>query len=321
MATSLKFFAWAVPILFDESPWDHTWVTTYDNRAHPYPDIAGVIHAKQDYWYCWGGFHARGGTPSLPDGTLGSQNGDLGLARCLVAPNADCSPSFAARGTIFSYGVDGVCHQLANQVLYATRLGGARPLTVSVAGGYWVSSGVYGAYGLQHSAWRSKIATCTAVAAAPPSRARGATRTRRLGGSGPDMSGANPPIRLTISKNTLARFSARPSWRWRLNSWLCAHGFKPRRRLTLMRRSRRLRSSSTPAISASWTTPPSCSATTTFTRSLASSPARRSTSCCPIRPSERCAGFSRNLFEAHSGVASMRAYGSFSLGPSEAVIR
>lgn len=196
MATSLKFFAWAVPILFDELPWDHTWVTTYDNRAHPYPDIAGVIHAKQDYWYCWGGFHARGGTPSLPDGTLGSQNGDLGLARCLVAPNADCSPSFAARGTIFSYGVDGVCHQLANQVLYATRLGGARPLTVSVAGGYWVSSGVYGAYGLQHSAWRSKIATCTAVAAAPPSRARGATRTRRLGGSGPDMSGAesaNPP--------------------------------------------------------------------------------------------------------------------------------
>lgn len=196
MATSLKFFAWAVPILFDESPWDHTWVTTYDNRAHPYPDIAAVIHAKQDYWYCWGGFHARGGTPSLPDGSLGSQNGDPGLARCLVAPNADCSPSFAARGTIFTYGVDGVCHQLANQVLYATRLGGAKPLTVSAAGGYWVSSGVYGAYGLQHGAWRSKIATCTAVAGAPPSRARGATRTSRLGGSGPGMSGvesANPP--------------------------------------------------------------------------------------------------------------------------------
>ena len=196
MATSRTFFAWAAPILFDESRWDHTWVTTYDNRAHHYPDIAAVIHARQDYWYCWGGFHARGGTPSLPDGSLGSQRGDLGLARCLVAPNADCSTSFPARGTIFAYGVDGVCHQLANQVLYATRLGGARPLTVSAAGGYWVSSGVYGAYGLQHSAWRSKIATCAAVAAGPPSRASRPARTRRSGGSGPDMSGVelgNPP--------------------------------------------------------------------------------------------------------------------------------
>ena len=27
---------------------------------------------------------------------------------------------FPARGTIFTYGVDGVCHQLANQAHYAT---------------------------------------------------------------------------------------------------------------------------------------------------------------------------------------------------------
>jgi hypothetical protein len=140
MAASQKLYAWAIPIIVPGSAWDHTWVTTYDNRARPYPDIAAVTHAKQDYWYCWGGFHAQGGTPSLPDGSLGSQNGDVKLARCLVAPNADCSASFAARGTIFTYGVEGVCHQLANQVLYASGLGGARPLTVSNAGGYWVSS-------------------------------------------------------------------------------------------------------------------------------------------------------------------------------------
>jgi hypothetical protein len=193
MAPLRKLYAWAVPIIVTGSPWDHTWVTSYDNRVHPYPDIAAVMRAKQDYWYCWGGFHAQGRTPSLPDGSLGSQNGDIKLARCLAAPNADCSASFAARGTIFTYGVDGVCHQLANQVLYATGLGGTRPLTVSMAGGYWVSSGIYGAYGLQHSAWRNKIATCTAAAALPLSGAHGATRSRQSSGLGPTMKVVAPP--------------------------------------------------------------------------------------------------------------------------------
>src|SRR5208337_1345282 len=49
-------YAWAVPAFIDESPVDHTWVTSYDNRKQGYPDIAAVIAAKQDYWYCWGDF-------------------------------------------------------------------------------------------------------------------------------------------------------------------------------------------------------------------------------------------------------------------------
>jgi hypothetical protein len=79
MAALQKLYAWAVPVIVPGSPWDHTWVASYDNRAHPYPDIAAVKRAKQDYWYCWGGFHAQGGTPNLPDGSLGSQNGDVKL--------------------------------------------------------------------------------------------------------------------------------------------------------------------------------------------------------------------------------------------------
>jgi hypothetical protein len=31
-------YAWAVPAFISESPVDHTWVTTYDNRVHSYPD-------------------------------------------------------------------------------------------------------------------------------------------------------------------------------------------------------------------------------------------------------------------------------------------
>jgi len=173
MATSRNLYAWAVPMIGPGAHWDHTWVTSYDNRAHPYRDTAAVELAGQDYWYCWGGFHQRGGTPSLADGLLGFQAGEYDAARCLAGSNVDCSVNFAARGTIFAYGVDGICHQLANQVLYATALDGAEPLTVSQANGYWVSCGIYGAYGLQHSAWRNKIAICATLEAPSPSTARG----------------------------------------------------------------------------------------------------------------------------------------------------
>ena len=62
------------------------------------------------------------------------------LAKCLVAPNANSQTVAAARGTIFTYGIDGVCHQLANQVLYATGIGAVAPLTVRNARGYIAST-------------------------------------------------------------------------------------------------------------------------------------------------------------------------------------
>lgn len=146
MATIGSLYAWAVPALLDESPLDHTWVTCYDNRNTVYQDVSGVVAAGEDCWFCWGDFYPQGGTSRYTDGFFGSATGDLQLSRCLVASNVDCWSSFAARGTIFTYGVDGVCHQLANQVLYSTR-GGRRPLTVAPAGGYWLSSAIYGTYG------------------------------------------------------------------------------------------------------------------------------------------------------------------------------
>jgi hypothetical protein len=162
MAPVAELFAWAVPV-WDGAPVDHTWVTTYDNRKTPYPDIGAVQQQSQSYWYCWGAFHAKGGTPDIADGFLGAQDGDLGLSKCLVLPNIDCQSSAAARGTIFIYGVSGVCHQLANQVLYSTGAGGATPLTVSKSRGYWFSHLVYGAYGVDTVAWAQKLATCGAV--------------------------------------------------------------------------------------------------------------------------------------------------------------
>lgn len=159
MATVLMF-AWSVPAFTSGSPVDHTWVTTYDNRIHKYPTDQQVVAAGQFYWYCWGSFHPVGGTPINQTGFLGQQNGSLPFAQCLVQANADSRQVPAARGTIFTYGVDGVCHQLANQVLYATGGGGHAPLTVHLARGYAASTFLYGTYGLQHAAWANKIQTC-----------------------------------------------------------------------------------------------------------------------------------------------------------------
>jgi hypothetical protein len=141
---------------------DHTWVTTYDNRVHAYPNEQQVATAGESYWFCWGAFHAAGGTPHNPAGALGQQASDLALSQCLVQCNADSRIVPGARGTIFTYGVDGVCHQLANQVLYATAGQVAQPLTVRDARGYMASVFVYGTYGLQHAAWWAQVHSCGA---------------------------------------------------------------------------------------------------------------------------------------------------------------
>jgi len=187
MAGLTTLFAWTAPAFTTGSPVDHTWVTTYDNRLTAYPSEAAVAAAGQFYWFCWGTFHPTGGTPANPSGFLGSQAGDLAVARCLVTANADSRTTPGARGTIFVYGVDGVCHQLANQVLYATGAGSVSQLTVRLARGYMASTFIYGTYGLQHAAWAAKIAACSSTLIASPLTTGGLTMAAgTTGASGPD---------------------------------------------------------------------------------------------------------------------------------------
>jgi len=161
MSSSVTLYAWAVPAFTSEAPVDHTWVTTYDSRVVSYADDQQVVTAGHFYWYCWGSFHPRGGTPTQGDGWLGEQVGDLALAQCLVTANADSRYVPAARGTVFAYGVDGVCHQLANQVLHASGSGHIPPLTVARARGYMASTFIYGTYGLRQTEWLNKIKSCS----------------------------------------------------------------------------------------------------------------------------------------------------------------
>jgi hypothetical protein len=101
--------------------------------------------------------------PINPTEGLGSQPGNIALARCLVLPDQDSETTPAARGTIFVCGVDGVCRQLANQALFSTGSPGHAPLTVKNAGGYFASSFLYQTYGTQSGAWASKIVACAGV--------------------------------------------------------------------------------------------------------------------------------------------------------------
>lgn len=162
MTSAVKLYAWAVPAFVQGgSPVDHTWITTFDNRVNNYSNVQAVAAAGQRYWFCWGGYHPSGGTPGNHGGFLGTFHGDSSLANCLVLPNADSRTHNPAKGTIFNYGIDGVCHQLSNQVLYATKTSSRPPLKVSNARGYAASSFLYGDYGLQRSAWANKHKSCS----------------------------------------------------------------------------------------------------------------------------------------------------------------
>ncbi len=145
-------YAWVHPLKFAPSL-DHTWVTTY---APPpvYQTIQEVEQANGEYWYCWGVYHPQGVSQVYPDGAIGNANGDLAVSSCICKPN---DPN--AHGSIFVYGIDGVCHQLANQVLYSTN----GPLTVKLARGYWLSSHLYGTYGSNQSDWNKLRSSCAGV--------------------------------------------------------------------------------------------------------------------------------------------------------------
>ncbi len=175
--TTTTLYAWVNPVgagdtgFIQQAPRlsalvDHTWVTSYDNREHPY-SIDDVLAHQQQYWYCWGVFHPTGQSKKSPGGYAGQAQADLGHASCLCLPNQASSDNPPAQGTIFRYAINGVCHQLANQVLWATGNATTAPLTVRIARGYWLSNALYGTYGRNwlSNAWEEKKNACAVGAA------------------------------------------------------------------------------------------------------------------------------------------------------------
>lgn len=104
--------------------WDHVYVTS--DAGHK--------------WGCFG--RDNGGT------TLCSGNGNAAFADCLSNPQGQ-SPLGMPIYAGITYGVDGVCHQAANRILYPVGNGG---LIVAQAKGYGLSAFFYGTYG-----WGTKV--------------------------------------------------------------------------------------------------------------------------------------------------------------------
>lgn len=154
--------AWANPITIAGVQFaDHTWVTTYDAPGQCPPPV--------NYWFSWGSCHGTG--PQTPAKALGTQGADLDVARCLCTPDLEDyapTPGNPAHGGIDFYGITGVCHQLSNRILWASRSGGAAPLTVSGAMGYGVSRFLYGAYGTNAADWGARVLRCAAPAQPTP---------------------------------------------------------------------------------------------------------------------------------------------------------
>lgn len=142
----MQLYAWATPAFISKgSPFDHTWVTSYDSRNNKLSSISAVINASEHYWYCRGSFHPQG----QPGDPIVTGIPSSGAATCLVGSNKAKSG-----GTVHWYGIDGVCHQVSNQVLYVTSTpAGGKPLIVSRARGYKLSSALFGTYGRREAEW------------------------------------------------------------------------------------------------------------------------------------------------------------------------
>ncbi len=136
--------AWAAPLWDSVRVANHTWVTTYESPTTCSPP-------NEDYWYCTGS--CRDTTdPSIEVRELGHWSADVQLARCIAQPNVKSSKPVAANSGVV-YGIDGVCHQIANRVLFAASDGGSPP-TVEGAKFYPVTWLLYGTYGDVKRPWQ-----------------------------------------------------------------------------------------------------------------------------------------------------------------------
>jgi hypothetical protein len=159
-------YAWANPIAGAGNLVDHTWVTSFP-AGSPCPP-------PQTYWYSWGGCHETGtGSTARP---LASHAANLEVAKCICTPDLGeySPPESPSHGGINLYGIQGVCHQLSNRILWAATSGTGDPVTVEGAKGYGVSRWMYGTYGTTVADWQQRIAKCAATAAAAPNATPGA---------------------------------------------------------------------------------------------------------------------------------------------------
>ena len=133
--TTFKGFATPIDIQILGQPLgDHTWVAS-DESGVCWNALGGG-----PTYYC-GPNRWHGGTYVPPEGhQICSGDGDVASATCMGNPKTSTFMQIPSSAGIV-YAINGVCHQIANRVLYWT---GA---TVEAASGYWFTSTTFGTWG------------------------------------------------------------------------------------------------------------------------------------------------------------------------------
>lgn len=139
-------YAWARPA--HGLPGDHTFVTDYDEP------FVGKPPSRS--WYCAGGVYSSDEPSVRP---LLRVEADIELAEYICEPDNPGRSITDLRPTAgMIYGFHGVCHQIANRILYSTHSPDVAPL-VDQAEGYRFSSvwAGYGNYGTNELIWRASL--------------------------------------------------------------------------------------------------------------------------------------------------------------------
>lgn len=131
---------------------DHTWVTDYPNPGPP-NGFTEPIPADDHYWFCWGVFHSGGDTNENPkpyQPFFSPVNAGVTQAVCICEANVQDdagNPSWPHAQIPGIYGEHGVCHQVANRILWSAGLKNGKRVTVRGVRGWQLSWFLYGPYG------------------------------------------------------------------------------------------------------------------------------------------------------------------------------
>lgn len=145
---------------------DHTWVTDYPNPGPP-NGFTEPIPAEDHYWFCWGIFHSGGDTNENPkpyQPLFSPVNAQVTEAVCICeanVPDDSSNPSWPHAQIPGIYGEHGVCHQVANRILWSAGLQNGKRVTVEGVRGWQLSWFFYGPYG---SAGTWPLPNCSASA-------------------------------------------------------------------------------------------------------------------------------------------------------------
>ena len=142
-------YSWGNPLSFAKFL-DHTWVTDYPMVPKQPDDSA--------YWYCWGIQH------DTYRAELSKGTGSCALANKISPYNTPALQSGESHdqpsktsGAIVYYGLDGVCHNVDNELLAVTATSDTEPDRVSQAHGYPLSTFLFGTYGLYTEGWAKLV--------------------------------------------------------------------------------------------------------------------------------------------------------------------